>query len=494
MKTVLSYRDGEAVPIRPALPLVLLLYALMPDKAWADDTSPAGFDAQTLHQRGIDPQLASLLLATPRFAAGRHSVNLRVNGLRRGRLEVSFDQQGNPCLDRALLDAANLVIPAEPVGCQDLLVRYPQSLVEPDPSTLTLALVVPTEALRPVQQDISGYQTGGFAGMLNYDLSGFYNRFGEDASRFGSANTEVGFNAGDWIVRSRQVQTWQDGLSRSTHLEAYAQRTFASHQAVLQAGQINLYNPVLSGAQITGVQVLTEHALQEQGQSAQIQGIANSPAQVEVRQNGALIHSTVVPAGPFVLNDVRRLNTRSDVEVTVKESVGGERRFTVPAAMLGLGLPAPGYSVAAGRVRNVGGAEAEAPWVVSAGWTGNLHPQLTLGSGVLATGEYRSAGASLGWLPWLDSQIQVSAQLSNTQSWEKVSGVQTDLSWSQRLSERWSFSAANSWRSSGYRELEESTYERDGSQRNSRYRDQQSINLGWSHPQLGAFSAGVSRS
>ena len=494
MKTVLSYRDGEAVPIRPALPLVLLLYALMPDKAWADDTSPAGFDAQTLHQRGIDPQLASLLLATPRFAAGRHNVNLRVNGLRRGRLEVSFDQQGNPCLDRALLDAANLVIPADPVGCQDFLLRYPQSLVEPDPSTLTLALVVPTEALRPVQQDISGYQTGGFAGMLNYDLSGFYNRFGEDASRFGSANTEVGFNAGDWIVRSRQVQTWQDGLSRSTHLEAYAQRTFASHQAVLQAGQINLYNPVLSGAQITGVQVLTEHALQEQGQSAQIQGIANSPAQVEVRQNGALIHSTVVPAGPFVLNDVRRLNTRSDVEVTVKESVGGERRFTVPAAMLGLGLPAPGYSVAAGRVRNVGGAEAEAPWVVSAGWTGNLHPQLTLGSGVLATGEYRSAGASLGWLPWLDSQIQVSTQLSNTQSWEKVSGVQTDLSWSQRLSERWSFSAANSWRSSGYRELEESTYERDGSQRNSRYRDQQSINLGWSHPQLGAFSAGVSRS
>ena len=497
MITVLSYRDGEAVPAilaRPPLPLALLLCAVLSTKAWADDSSPAGFDTQTLHQRGIDPQLASLLLAAPRFAAGRHTVHLRVNGERRGRHDVSFDQQGNLCFDRALLDAANLQLPSETEGCQDFLGQYPQSLVEPDPATLTVSLVVPTEALRPVRQDISGYETGGFAGLLNYDLSGFYNRFGDDASRFGSANTEVGFNAGDWIVRSRQVQTWQDGLSRSTHLEAYAQRTFASHQAVLQAGQINLYNPVLSGAQITGVQVLTEHALQEQGQSAQIQGIANSPAQVEVRQNGALIHSTVVPAGPFVLNDVRRLNTRSDVEVTVKESVGGERRFTVPAAMLGLGLPAPGYSVAAGRVRNVGGAEAEAPWVVSAGWTGNLHPQLTLGSGVLATGEYRSAGASLGWLPWLDSQIQVSTQLSNTQSWEKVSGVQTDLSWSQRLSERWSFSAANSWRSSGYRELEESTYERDGSQRNSRYRDQQSINLGWSHPQLGAFSAGVSRS
>ena len=497
MKTVLSYRDGEAVPDIPAsstLPLVLLLCALMPAKAWAENSSASSFDAQTLHQRGIDPQLASLLLSAPRFASGQHTVNLRVNGQRRGRLDVTFDQQGNPCLDRALLDAANLLIPSETAGCQDFLAQYPQTLVEPDPATLTLSLVVPTEALRPIQQDISGYETGGFAGLLNYDLSGFYNRFGDDASRFGSANTEVGFNAGDWIVRSRQVQTWQDGLSRSTHLQAYAQRTFASHQAVLQAGQINLYNPVLSGAQITGVQVLTEHALQEQGQGALIQGIANSPAQVEVRQNGALIHSTVVPAGPFTLTDVRRLNTRSDVEVTVRESVGGERRFTVPAAMLGLGLPAPGYSVAAGRVRNVGDAKGNDPWVVSGGWTGALHPQLTLGTGVLAASEYRSVGASLGWLPWVDSQIQLSTQLSNTQSWEKVSGVQTDLSWSQRLGEQWSISAANSWRSIGYRELEESTYERDDSNRDSRYRDQQSLNLGWSHPLLGAFSAGVARS
>jgi len=497
VKTVLSYRDGEAVPApsaSPALVLALLLCALIPAKVCAEDSSPSGFDAQTLQQRGIDPQLASLLLSAPRYAAGQHTVNLRVNGQRRGRLAVNFDQQGNLCFDRALLDAANLMPPGEIEGCYDFLARYPQTLVEPDPATLTVSLVVPTDALRPVQQDISGYETGGFAGLLNYDLSGFYNRFGDDASRFGSANTEVGFNAGDWIVRSRQVQTWQDGLSRSTHLQAYAQRTFASHQAVLQAGQINLYNPVLSGAQITGVQVLTEHALQEQGQGALIQGIANSPAQVEVRQNGALIHSTVVPAGPFTLTDVRRLNTRSDVEVTVKESVGGERRFTVPAAMLGLGLPAPGYSVAAGRVRNVGDAKGEDPWVVSGGWTGALHPQLTLGTGVLAASEYRSVGASLGWLPWLDSQIQLSTQVSNSQAQDKVSGVQTDLSWSQRLGEQWSISAANSWRSIGYRELEESTYARDDNNRDSRYRDQQSLNLGWSHPRLGAFSAGVSRS
>nr|WP_181078433.1 MULTISPECIES: fimbria/pilus outer membrane usher protein [Pseudomonas] len=496
MKTVLSYRDGEAVPNAPTrltLAATLLACALWPARVWADERPE--FDAKTLLQRGIDPQLASLLLDSPRFAAGRHAVTLHVNGQRRGRVEVSFDQQGTLCFDHALLEAANLVNPGDGERCNDFLARYPQSLVEPDPATLTVSLVVPTEALRPLRQDVSGYQTGGFAGLLNYDLTGFYNRLGDDASRFGSANTEVGFNAGDWIVRSRQVKTWQDGLTRSTHLEAYAQRTFASHQAVVQAGQINLYNPVLAGAQITGVQVLTEQALQEQGQGATINGIADSPAQVEVRQNGALIHSTVVPAGPFSLTDVRRLNTRSDVEVTVKESSGGERRFTVPAAMLGLGLPAPGYSVAAGRVRTIGDARSDNPWVVSAGWTGAVHPQLTLGSGVLTTSDYSAVGLSLGWLPWLDGQIQLSSQVADARDGNSARGVQTDLAWSQRLNEQWSFSAANSWRTAGYRELEETTYGAETSQqRRSRYRDQQSLTLGWAHAWLGAFSVGASRS
>lgn len=492
----MNYRDGKAVPAAPCLltlPAWLLSCALLPDRAWADEYS--GFDAKTLNQRGIDPQLASLLLEASRFTAGKHAVSLRVNGQRRGRVQASFDQHGALCFDRTFLDTANLVIPADSGRCHDFLGQFPQSLVEPDPATLTVSLVVPTEALRPLQQDISGYQAGGVAALLNYDLTGFYNRFGDDASRFGSANTEVGFNAGDWIVRSRQVQTWQDGLSRSTHLEAYAQRTFARYQAVLQAGQISLYNPVLSGAQINGVQVFTEQALQDQEQGATIEGIANSPAQVEVRQNGALIHSTVVPAGPFALTDVRRLNSRSDVEVTVKESAGGERRFTVPAAMLGLGLPAAGYSVAAGRVRNIGNAQGDDPWVASAGWNGAVHPQLSMGAGMTVASQYRAAGASLAWLPGLDSQVQLTSQVADAQARDKAQGVQTDLSWAQRLSEQWSFSVANSWRTPGYRELEEATYESSPDQhRSTRYRDQQSATLGWSHPWLGAFSAGVSRS
>lgn len=503
MNTVTPDCDGKAVGGFSSYPRHLKRIALPPalalllTPAWAD-AAPAGqsFDPQTLQQRGIDPELAYLLLETPRYTGGVHAVSLTVNGQRRGRLDVRFDSQGTLCFDQALLDAAELVVPASltHTGCHDFTAQYPQTVVEQDPGSLSISLLVPTEALRPRRQELSGYQTGGFAGLLNYDLSGLYNRYGDDTSRFGSANTEVGFNAGDWIVRSRQVQTWQAGLSRTTHLEAYAQRTFAAQQAVLQAGQLSLYNPVLSTAQITGVQVFTEQALQDQAQGATINGIANSPAQVEVRQNGALIHSTVVPAGPFSLTDVRRLNTRSDVEVTVKESIGDERRFTVPAAMLGLGLAAPGYSVGAGRVRNIGQTRGDDPWVVSAGWSGALNPLSSIGAGVLVAEDYRSTGASLAWLPWVDGQLQLATQLADTHGRDTVRGVQTDLSLSQRLGQQWSITAGTSHRTPGYRELEDTAYGyRDDSARRSRYRDQQSLSLGWAHPWLGAFNAGVSR-
>ena len=475
--------------------LALTLGATLPAGETLADENAGSFDPQTLSQRGIDPQLANLLLEAPRFAAGRHALNLNVNGQRRGRIDVLFDEQGALCFNQALLDAGQLRMPADAADCHAFLEAYPQTVIEQDPASLGLALIVPTNALRPAMQDVSGYQTGGFAGLLNYDLTGLYNEYGDDTSRFGSANTEVGFNAGDWIVRSRQVRTWQDKTSRTTHLDAYAQRTFAEQQAVFQAGQINLYNPVLAGAQITGAQVLTETALQDQNQGATITGIANGPAQVEVRQNGTLIHSTVVPAGPFALTDVRRLNSRSDVEVTVKETSGEERRFTVPAAMLGLGLPAPGYSVAAGRVRKVGDGAGAEPWVVSGGWSGALHPQVSVGGGVLAAEDYRAAGISLGWLPWQDSQLQFSSQLAQATRQRNERGVQTDLSWSQRLGERWAITTAGSWRSFGYRDLEDSTYRTDTrEQQRARYRDQQSATVSWAHPMLGAFSAGVSRS
>ncbi|WP_237885311.1 fimbria/pilus outer membrane usher protein [Pseudomonas sp. PGPR40] len=508
MNTVLIYRDGEAVPaIRAAVraPLVrrqaslalLLTNALMVLDARGDVSLSPSFDKNTLMQRGIDPALATSLMQAPRFTAGKHPVTLMVNGQRQGRIDVTFTREGALCFDRSLLDAANLNVPDRLLDdgrCHDFMGSSPQTVIEPDPASLVLSLIVPTDAIRPTTRDLSGYQTGGIAGLLNYDVTGLHSRYGDQSSRYASANTELGFNAGDWIVRSRQVQTWQDDVSRTTHLAAYAQRTFASQEAVLQAGQINLYNPVLAGAQITGVQMMTEQALQVEGQSAVIEGVAHSQAQVEIRQNGSLIHSTVVPAGPFALDNVRRLNLRSDVEVTVKEADGSERSFTVPAAMLGIGLPAPGYSLAAGQVRNTGDEQDGNPWVISGGWSGALTSQVLLSAGLTGAADYRAAGASVGLLPSPVAQVQATLTGTDASGKNASQGLQADLSVSHRLSEQWSLNAGSSYRTFGYRELEDAVFEGASDSSKSRYRDQQSAALAWSHPWLGAFSSGLSRS
>ncbi|MHC8317929.1 fimbria/pilus outer membrane usher protein [Pseudomonas sp. LB3P31] len=508
MNTVLIYRDGEAVPViraraRPQLKRTWLLIVVLLSNVWltfnayADVASPASFDKDTLLQRGIDPALATQLMQAPQFTAGRHPVTLTVNGQRHGRVDVAFNDQGSLCFDRGLLDAANLNLPTGKLDdgqCHDFLGTAPQTVIEPDPANLALSLIVPTDSIRPTARDFTGYQTGGVAGLINYDVTGLHSRYGDQASRYASANTELGFNAGDWIVRSRQVQTWQDDVSRTTHIAAYAQRTFASQEAVLQAGQINLYNPVLAGAQITGVQVLNEQALQAEAQGAVIEGIANSQAQVEVRQNGSLIHSTVVPAGPFALTNVRRLNTRSDVEVTIKEADGSERSFTVPAAMLGIGLPAPGYSLAAGRVRSVGDTQGSDPWVISGGWSGALTPQVLLSTGLTGADDYRAAGVGVGLLPSPFTQVQATLTGADASGRRPSKGVQADLSMSHRLNDQWALNAGSSYRTVGYRELEDAVYDDSYDNSKSRYRDQQSAALSWSHPWLGAFSSGLSRS
>ncbi|TPD72648.1 hypothetical protein FJP69_01875 [Stenotrophomonas maltophilia] len=77
---------------------------------------------------------------------------------------------------------------------------------------------------------------------------------------------------GDWIVRSRQsLSRYGNGPSRFDQIEAYAQRTLIGSKQVLQLGELSVSNPLLSGAPITGMQLLPEEALQQGSSSVEVQ-------------------------------------------------------------------------------------------------------------------------------------------------------------------------------------------------------------------------------
>ncbi|WP_162200990.1 fimbria/pilus outer membrane usher protein [Luteibacter rhizovicinus] len=470
----------------------------LPD-ACANDLTDVEFDAGMLKQRGIDPKLAEYFRQAPRFTAGRHVVALRVNGRSMGRVQASFNETGALCVDAALLEAAEIAassIDERPSGqspafaCPDMTSRLPRANVELDPAQGEVSLLVPTDALRTPRQDVSGYARGGTAALLNYEVIGMDSRRGSRGSRYGSANTELGFNAGDWVVRSRQVATSSDGRYRTDLLDTYAQRSFANHRAVLQLGQLNIMNPALAGAQISGVQLMSEQALATPEGGAIVEGVASSPARVDVRQDGVLIYSTVVPVGPFALTRVPRINRHGSLDVTVVGSGGERQHFVVSPAMAGTATPSAGYSLAVGRARKTGGIGT--PWVVSAGWSGPVRRRIVLSSGTMLATAYQSFGVGLGSSLATTTQVQVDL-VGSRASRERVAGVQGTLTLSQRLNAQWSMAYSSTRQSHGFRELLDTARIGATTRNRTRYRSQSSASLSWSDSRFGNLSAGYSR-
>lgn len=452
----------------------------------------SGFDAETLRLRGIDPQLALYLAKDARFTAGVHPVQLRVNGQPRGRADARFDSSGALCFDPALVAAAGLVSDAGSAhDCQGFMTRFPETQIELRPGASEVELWVPPNAVLAVAPVLGDFSVGGVAGLFNYDVQGVFTEFDQQRSEFWSANTEAGFNAGDWIVRSRQLYANSNGRRRTEHLDAYAQRTFAAQQAVLQLGQISLFNPVLSAARIEGVQWGSEPALRQDEGGGRLSGIAATRARVEVHQSGALIYSTVVPPGPFELDNIPQLDNRRDVQLTVIEASGERRTITVLSSSLGSSLPASGFSFGAGRVRELGGLD-NAPWVISGGWSQPLGASTSLSQGGLLADGYQALGMGVASSAWSGARWQAALQGSRAER-DGSQGLQGRLSLNQTLGKQWNANLAYAQQTAGHRELTDTLLSED-TLFDTRYRYQYSAGLGWSHPWMGSLNGGYSES
>lgn len=477
-----------------------------------------GFDMDMLKERGIDPQLADYFREATRFRPGTQVVTLFVNGTKRGRVNARFNARGELCFDKELLDKGGLVEPDHPdkpkpvAGdsadaqvqnsasvCYDYKDAFPQTQVELRPGKEEVALVVPTDALRPPDDDFTGYSSGGSAALLNYELLGVSNRYATGGSHFLSANGELGFNFRDWIVRSREVYTSQDNHSQRQHIYAYAQRTLLDYKSVFQAGQINIASSALSGGSITGAQIFPETALLRlERNNVMVEGIVQSQARVEVRQAGALIYTTIVPTGPFALADLPLLNSASDLEVTITETNGVQRRFNVPAASLHSGALGSqrGYSLAVGRQRSLGSSDQREPWIItgSGGW--RVGRESNANAGLMAATSYQAAAWGVDTRLLSNTSVSLQQRLSRA-SEEGVRGTQVTLSGNSLLIPTIGVSFSVTQQTLGYRDLSDLSIETTANSRDleqNRYRTQYTGSLNWTTIDWGSFNLAYSRS
>ncbi|MCG1053601.1 fimbria/pilus outer membrane usher protein [Mycetohabitans sp. B5] len=432
--------------------------------------APVQFDLSRLRARGLPVALADYYANGPRFSPGYHRIALKVNGMPRGHIDAYFDPDGDICMSAELLEQGGLVLPdakaarihphalpvsgpalppPSPPACYDYRAIFPGTQIALFPAQARVELIVPLRAVRPQRQPVRQFARGGSAGMLNYDIRMAQWRYGRGSRSRVRARIEAGFNAQDWIVRSRQSLSHTPWGAAVSHDAAYAQRTFHGSGTLLQVGQLTLANAVTGAAALHGIQILPDDALsRSRPRAARIDAIASSQARVEVSQAGQQLYTTVVPPGPFSIDELEVQNEVSDLIVTVTESDGSQREFVVPATSFAAGSPvgAAGLSVAVGRFSTLGGFYPAV--AVSAGR--NLNPSISASATALLSSGYQGAAASLFIAPRTGSDVAARLHLSRHRA-SGVSGAGAHVRIGARVGHTVSASLSGNYRTAGFR-------------------------------------------
>ncbi|WP_147280762.1 fimbrial biogenesis usher protein [Pragia fontium] len=465
----------------------------------AEGSRPTRFNESRLKALGIDPSTAAYFSEGARFTPGIMEVALQVNGASRGMQRLNFGRRGEMCADESFFTLAGIQLTsslprdsAQADACPALTDVWPTATISLLPATQEVKIVVPPEALEK-ENSQKNYQQGGTAGLLNY--SAYHSHFTSDFSRsdFSYLNLETGLNVGDWMVRgTHNLRQSSVGGFTFDNAYIYAQKTLVNRKQLLQAGQINFSNNLLTGAAIDGMQLVPQTALNQLGSGVQVNGMARADqSRVDIRQNGILIYSTLVPVGPFTLTDIPVLNTTGDLHLKVITPSGQEEAYTVTAASFRSLVPkAPeSWSLALGRLRaDDVSQDYQRPWVASLsdGW--GLSRQVLLEAGAITASDYLAGGAGLTVSPHQKISMGLSIALSQDRNHDRRGAKSTaSVNWQAPMNI--GFGGDITRYSPGYRELTDSVSITDSPYN----RTSAGLRMSWHQRMLGNVSISASQ-
>ncbi|MGX9867192.1 fimbrial biogenesis usher protein [Enterobacter mori] len=363
--------------------------------------------------------------------AGTYRVEIYINEEYIGTQDVRFDALENgrkgaddtglvPCLSREWLENQSVNTQASPAllkltegQCADLPASFDLAQTRFTFERQRLDISIPQAAFK---NNARGYipperwDNGITAGLLNYSFSGSNSKNTESNTSYNSyfLNLNSGLNIGPW--RLRNFSTWnysENGRYRNNtwrNVSTYAQRSIIPLKSSLTLGDSYTDGDVFDGVGFRGGQLASDDSMlpdSMRGFAPTVRGVANSPAQVTIRQNGYEIYQTYVPAGAFEITDLYPTSTSGDLQVSVKENNGAVSQFTVPYSAVPV-LQREGrvkYALTAGQLRS-GSDLQDSPdfWQGTLMW--GLPAGVTMYGGSQLSDNYQSfalgAGKNLG--------------------------------------------------------------------------------------------------
>ncbi|WP_454767479.1 F4 (K88) fimbrial usher FaeD [Escherichia coli] len=445
---------------------------------------------------GVNPEVWAALNGN--YAPGRYLVDLSLNGKESGKqiLDVTPEDSKELCLSEAWLTKAGVYVSADYFRegydatrqCY-VLTKAPSVKVDFDVSTQSLALSIPQKGLVKMPENVDwDYGTSAF--RVNYNANANTGR--NNTSAFGSADLRA--NIGHWVVSSSATASTGDGGENSATINMFtASRAIRLLSADLLVGKTSTGDSMLGSTGTYGVSLSRNNSMKpgNLGYTPVFSGIANGPSRVTLTQNGRLLYSEMVPAGPFSITDVP-LYTSGDVTMKVTGEDGREQTQVFPLAVMN-GQLSPGeheFNLAAGLPDD----DSDMDGAVFAASYGYGLENLTLRTGLVFNQDWKgaSAGMVVG-LGWLGAVSVDGAYASAKYRDGSHSGNKVQLAWSKQL-ETTNTGLRLSWsrRSEEYEDMSSFNPSEVYSQVNQGRRVKDEWSAGISQPVGGLFSLSLS--
>ncbi|HED5924358.1 TPA: F4 (K88) fimbrial usher FaeD, partial [Escherichia coli] len=370
-----------------------------------------------------------------------------------------------------------------------VLTKAPSVKVDFDVSTQSLSLSIPQKGLVKMPENVDwDYGTSAF--RVNYNANANTGR--NNTSAFGSADLKA--NIGHWVVSSSATASTGDGGENSATINMFtASRAIRLLSADLLVGKTSTGDSMLGSTGTYGVSLSRNNSMKpgNLGYTPVFSGIANGPSRVTLTQNGRLLYSEMVPAGPFSITDVP-LYTSGDVTMKVTGEDGREQTQVFPLAVMN-GQLSPGeheFNLAAGLPDD----DSDMDGAVFAASYGYGLENLTLRTGLVFNQDWKgaSAGMVVG-LGWLGAVSVDGAYASAKYRDGSHSGNKVQLAWSKQL-ETTNTGLRLSWsrRSEEYEDMSSFNPSEVYSQVNQGRRVKDEWSAGISQPVGGLFSLSLS--
>lgn len=364
----------------------------------------------------------SVYATSNRVLPGVYLVSVLVNGEAIDRRDVAFGATGTyegredalPCLTARMFDEWGVDVAAFPRlaqagedACVDIADSVPYARIDFDSYRLQLNVTIPQAALKRRARgsvDPARWDQGIDAALLDYQLSAAQYAGGN----FASANSRTtlyaglrgGINLGAWRVsHTSSFLRGLDGRNRFQVINTFAQRDIADWNSRLMAGEGTTPANIFDGFQFLGVQLNTDETMLPdslRGYAPNVHGVAQTNAQVTIKQNGFVIYSTYVPPGPFTIDDLYPTSSSGNLEVTITEADGHVTTFTQPYSAVPMLLRDGSwrYNVTAGRYRD--GISGSHPSFAMATVARGLPAEFSLYGGFIGAGMYQAALVGVG--------------------------------------------------------------------------------------------------